>query len=258
MSADCRRQIRLWSLGPSTIRAAATTTAAAMMKITASTGVPRTASPSAVPAAGACSVFVTLINKTTSPRERAPDRSTNHKASETVPGSARPMPTIMYAATTAERCPPMIRDGDDATECGTKNTIATDEAIAATMAPLETTSCANSTTHSNNDASTDWPTYDRHLCVNRGSIHLNTRACRAACARVRRGATRLFLPERRSSADWLEPGMLDWFLREIRNCLDAQSALAHYDGRTARRKLSARCKSHLTVTPSFAVKFTYQ
>lgn len=136
-------------------RAAATITAAVMMKRTASPGVRRTASPSAVPAAGACSVFVTLINSTTSPSATAPERSTNHVASATEPGDARPMPTMMYAATTPDKWPPTMCDGADATECGTKKTMATDEAIAATMAPLEMTSCASSTTQSRIAASMD-------------------------------------------------------------------------------------------------------
>ena len=40
---------------------------------------------------------------------------------------------MQTAARMAEMCPPIILNGFEVTECGTKNTIATELAIAATM-----------------------------------------------------------------------------------------------------------------------------
>ena len=59
-------------------------------------------------------------------------------------GKQQHFPTVQNAATMAEICPPTILKGLEATECGTKNTIATELAMAATTVPFVIASSATS------------------------------------------------------------------------------------------------------------------
>jgi hypothetical protein len=102
--------------------------------------------PSAVPAAGGCSVLVTTITRIPMPTAKAAIISRmNLESSEAYPNAGiSSNPEKIEPVITATTCPPMTLLGEAATLLGTTKTVKAVDATATTMATLSTASSTSS------------------------------------------------------------------------------------------------------------------
>ena len=131
------------------------------MKVTADNVQPGIKSPSAVPAAGGCSVFVNTMMKMLMPTDRAATTSRimrNSSEADSNAGICNANASI-EPTMTAAICPPITLRGEVATLFGTTKTVKAVDATATTMAALNTASSTSRMTISETVARPHWKMY---------------------------------------------------------------------------------------------------